>query len=290
MGSGESFLIESPELFFIQKNSLKTASPPIIVTPKVLGSLIGNFESEIKKEIIEYTVQSGDNLWKIATDFEISLDALFWANDLSKNSKILPGQRLIIPPVSGVLHLVEKGDTLTEIAKKYKGDVDSIITFNDLAEDGEIFRGDLLIIPDGIKPPEPEPYYAQSPVPDSYFIFPATGQISQGLHLYNAIDIANKCGTSVYAAAGGKVYEVRYKNFPAGNFIKIEHLNGIITLYAHLSKIIVETGQTVSQGDIIGYMGSTGLTTGCHLHFDVLSRGVQNPLAKYPVGSYLNWE
>ena len=282
------FVIESPNLFFVQKNSLRAASSPTIVNPKVFGSLIGESE-ETRREIIEYTVQPGDTLSKIAENFQISLETLLWANDLSKNSKISVGQKLIILPVSGVLHLVERGDTISEIAKKYKVDPEIIVAFNDLPEGEEIFRGDLLIIPNGIKPPEPAPYYAKIEMPGSYFIFPTTGRISQGLHFYNAIDIANKCGSPIYAAAGGQVFDVRYKSWPTGNFIKIEHPNGVITLYGHLSKILKAPGQTVSQGELIGYMGATGLATGCHLHFDVLNRGVANPFSKYPVGTYLTW-
>jgi len=283
------FVIESPNLFFIQKNSLRAASPPTIVTPAVLGALIGDSQPETRREIIEYAVQSGDTLSKIAENFQISLETVLWANDLNKNSKISVGQKLIILPVSGTLHLVEKGETLSQIAARYKADTESIITFNNLPEGGEIFRGDLLVIPNGIKPAEPAPTYAKIEIADSYFIFPTTGKISQGLHFYNAFDIANKCGTPIYAAAGGQVFDVRYDTWPSGNFIKIEHPNGIITLYSHLSRIVVVRGQTVSQGDVIGYMGATGLTTGCHLHFDVVTRGAVNPLAKYPVGTYLNW-
>jgi len=283
------FFIESPNLFFVQGNSLKTASSPTIVNPKVFGSLIGELE-EIRKEILEYSVRSGDTLSKIAENFGISLETVLWANDLTKNSKISLGQKLIILPVSGAMHLVEKDDTLGGIAKRYQVDVESIIAFNNLSEGGEIFRGDLLIIPNGIKPPEPAPYYAKTELPNTYFIFPAIGKISQGLHFYNAIDIANKCGTPIYAAAGGQIYETRYNSWPTGNFIKIEHPNGVITLYGHLSKILVIPGQMISQGDLIGYMGATGLATGCHLHFDVLNRGVVNPLSKYLVGTYLNWQ
>ena len=283
------FVLESPNLFFIQKNTLRAASPPTMVNPQVLGSLIGEDLPQARREIIEYAVQTDDTLSKIAETFQISLNTLLWANDLSKNSKISVGQKLIILPVSGVFHLVEKGESLNYIAAKYKANTESIITFNNLSEEGKIFRGDLLVIPDGIKPLESAPSYARIEMPDSYFIFPTTGRISQGLHLYNAIDVANKCGTPIYAAAGGQVFDVRYNSWPTGNFIKIEHPNGVTTLYGHLSRILVTREQTVSQGDLIGYMGNTGLTTGCHLHFDVVTRGAANPLARYPVGTYLSW-
>jgi len=115
LGSREGFLIESPNLFFVQKNSLRAVSPPVVVTPKILGSLIGDSGTElgVRKEIIEYTAQEGDNLWNIAANFDISLDTLLWANDLNKNSVLAPGQKLIILPVSGLVYHVQKGETLS---------------------------------------------------------------------------------------------------------------------------------------------------------------------------------
>lgn len=284
LGSRESFLVESPDLFFIQENSLKAASPPILVTPKVLGSLIGNFEPEIRKEIIEYTVQSGDNLWNIAADFEISLNTLLWVNDLSKNSKILPGQKLIILPVSGLIHHVQKGETLSELAQSYKAEIDEIVSFNELLGE-DIFAGDILIIPDGVMPVRSYTSSPQIPLASSYFIcpIPSPCRITQGLHWYNAIDFSNgKCGDPIYAAAGGMIQRTGYGKI-TGNFIRIEHPNGTITFYGHLSKILVSPGQKVVQGDRIGLMGYSGYTIpsgpgGCHLHFEV--RGARNPFAK----------
>ena len=282
LGSRERFFIESPNLFFVQKNSLKAVSPPIVVTPKILGSLVGDSEAGVRKEIIEYTVQEGDNLWTIAANFDISLDTLLWANDLSKNSLISPGQKLIILPVSGLIHHVQKGETLSEIAKVYKADVDEITSFNDL-EGEKIFAGDILIIPDGVMPPKTYTT-PQVPLASSYFICPISSpcRITQGLHWYNAIDFGNgKCGEPVYAAAGGTVQRTGYGRV-IGNFIRIEHPNGVITAYGHLSKILVNSGQKVSQGERIGYTGYSGYTipsgpAGCHLHFEV--RGARNPFA-----------
>lgn len=283
LGSGESFLIESPNLFFVQKNSLKAVTPPIMVTPKVLGSLIGDFEPEIRRGIFEYTVQSGDNLWKIAADFEISLNTLLWANDLTENSKILPSQKLIILPVSGVIHYVQKGETLSEIAQNYKTETDKIISFNEPLEE-KIFAGDILIIPDGVMPSRSYTI-AQIPLASSYFICPISSpcRITQGLHWYNAIDFSNgKCSEPVYAVAGGIIQRTGYGKI-SGNFVRIEHPNGIITVYAHLSKILVSPGQKIVQGDKIGYTGYTGYTipagpAGCHLHFEV--RGARNPFTR----------
>ncbi len=287
--SNTSLVLESPELCLIEKNSLMPASPLVTVNPQVLGSFLGESAdiSEQRREISEYIIEEDDTLSSVAEKFNISLDTVLWANDLTKTSKIKIGQKLIILPVSGVLHLVKSGDTLSEITEDYKANTEEIIYFNELSETGEIFIGDVLIIPNG-KMPAKKTYYPNIPLTDSYFILPTQGIISQGLHYYNAIDVANKCGTPILAAAGGTIQKVGYNTWPAGNYVRILHPNGVVTLYGHLSKISVKNGEIVAQGEVIGYMGNTGLSTGCHLHFDV--RGAKNPLSKYSLGSAISWK
>jgi len=134
----------------------------------------------------------------------------------------------------------------------------------------------------------------QAPVADSFFIYPTEGKITQGVHWFNAIDVANKCGTPVYAAASGTVQRVMYGyNFGGGNYITIWHAGGITTYYGHLMTIFVKPGDIISVGDRIALMGGgagmagAGLSTGCHLHFDV--RGAKNPLSKYYLGTKLKY-
>ena len=144
---------ELPELIIVQENSFRSVSPPYVITPKVLGALIGGFDLESiqRTEIIEYIVEEGDSLSSISSDFDISIDTIAWANDI-KTSLIQPRQKLMILPVSGVMHLVESGDIVDELAKTYKTEKEKIISFNDLSRDGSIFEGEVLIIPDGIAP------------------------------------------------------------------------------------------------------------------------------------------
>lgn len=277
---------ESPEFCLIQENSLTGSSPPIMVTPQVLGAIVGGIEleTETEKEIIEYEVEQGDSFWSITNRFGISLNTLLWVNDLNKNSLIQPGQKLIILPVSGVMYMIKKGDTLSEIAEAYQGKVDEIMAFNNLPNEGEIFIGDILIIPGGEMPASSSPVQ-YAPLASSYFIcpIPSPCRITQGLHWYNAIDFSNgKCGEPVFAAAGGQVQKTGCGRI-SGNFVRILHPNGVVTFYGHLSKILVSIGNPVSQGDIIGYTGYSGYTipqgpAGCHLHFDV--RGARNPFAR----------
>lgn len=294
IASMDNLELESPDLSLIQNNAVIGNSPPLIINSKVLGSLVGSGAviEEKRQDISEYIVQSGDSLWSVADSFDVSLDTIRWANNLNKNSVLKIGDKLIIPPVSGILHLVEDGDTLSALAKKYKARSEEIIAFSDINKDGQIFVGDILVVPDGKMPVVSQSSYAQVPLADSYLSFPTQGTISQGLHWYNAIDIANKCGTPVYAAAQGTIQKTGYVKI-GGNRVRIVHPNGIITYYGHLSRITVSPGQTVSQGQLIGYIGNTGYTigaTGCHLHFDVLNKGVINPLLKYPVGTYISWK
>lgn len=284
-----NFLRESPEMTFIQSNSIVGISSPTTIHPQILGSVLGGGGEETARRwaIVEYVVESGDTLSSIAKKFGISLETILWANDLTSKSIIKIGQKLIISPVSGVIHHVKNGDTLGEIAKTYKGEIEEIVIINELSSEGDIFIGDILIIPDGKMPPKIS-RIASTSIANSYFIFPSQGRITQRLHYYNAVDIANKCGTTpVVAAAGGTIQRAGFDRV-GGNRITILHSNGVVTYYGHLSKMLVSPGQSVGVGDIIGYVGNTGYATGCHLHFAVI--GAKNFLSRYSLGSYISWK
>ena len=284
---------ESPDWQIIGKNSVLATSPPIIITPQVLGALTAgsNFtETDLREEITEYIVEPGDNLSSIAARFDISLNTILWANNLNKNSEasaLRIGQKLIILPISGVIHYVEKGDTISEIVETYKGDINKTLNFNGLSGKDNIFVGDILIIPDGALPSRKIYAPSYTPLASSYFICPIAlpCRITKGLHWYNAIDFSHKgqsCGEPIFAAAEGAVQKTGYTSL-GGKFVRILHPNGVVTYYGHLRDILVNPGQKVSQGAIIGYMGCTGYTipagpAGCHLHFDV--RGARNPFAQ----------
>lgn len=144
--------LEFPELILVQEVGLKAVSPPTIFTPKVFGALVGGeSESETRKEIIEYIAEQGDSLWSIANKFNISIDTLIWANEI-KSTIIRQGQKLLILPVNGVMHLVKEGDTIKGLAEQYKTSPEKILAFNDLFGQGDIFVNEVLIIPDGKMP------------------------------------------------------------------------------------------------------------------------------------------
>lgn len=280
--------LETPDLK-IEDNFIYGVATPRILTTQTLGDLFGSESAQNKKEVVDYTVQSGDTISSVAQKFNISTDTLLWSNNLASGASLKAGQNIVILPVSGILYIVRSGDTISQIAATYKIKADDIVEFNGLANEGDIFIGDILIIPGGVMPKKPVPGIVQTPLPDSFFIYPAEGQITQGLHYYNAVDLANKCGTPVYAAAAGVVQRVKYGwNYGGGNQITILHSGGIVTYYGHLMSMLVVPGQQVAVGDRIGLMGQTGLSTGCHVHFEVI--GAKNPLARYYVGTILQYK
>jgi LysM repeat protein len=242
--------------------------------------------SSTSDQINIYVVREGDSLSQIAKMFNVSTNTIIWANDLH-NSVIKEGQTLVILPITGVRHEVLKGETLISITKKYKGDFDEILNYNNFSKDTNLVVGDIVIIPDGdiatysfgntksntistIKG-------TGGPNYSDYYIIPVNGRRSQGLHGYNAIDIAAPTGTPIIASASGQVIISRDSGWNGGygSYVVIKHNNGTQTLYAHMSQDIVYTGQNVVQGQVIGYVGNTGKSTGPHIHFEI--RGAKNP-------------
>ena len=282
---------DSPDLILVQKDSLRAVSSPALVFSNTFGTIVGQgIESNSRREIIEYRVQSGDTVSSVAEKFGISLETLIWANDLTKNSKLKNGQTLIILPISGVLHYVKKGENLSQVAQNYKSEVSKIVAFNELANEDDIYIGDILVIPDGKMPPKQQITGISPPsqitIPSSYFILPVASpyRISQGLHWYNAVDLShpggNGCGRPVFAAAAGQIVRAKVGGWNAGsgNNISILHPNQVVTAYYHLGAVLVQPGQMVSAGEQIGTISNSGKTTGCHLHFEV--RGAANPFIR----------
>ncbi|MEX0652164.1 MAG: M23 family metallopeptidase [Candidatus Paceibacterota bacterium] len=231
-----------------------------------------------------YVVREGDSLSQIAKMFNVTTGTIIWANDIKKGSLIKEGQTLVILPVSGVQHIVEKGDTLQSIAKKYKGDFNEVLQYNDITENVILAVGDVITVPGGEV--EAPVYKATTQVVtgsnsssySGYYMRPIVGgRKSQGIHGYNGVDLAAPSGTPILASATGDVIVVRNGGWNGGygTYAVIRHGNGTQTLYSHMSTVIVYSGQRVVQGQVIGYVGSTGRSTGSHLHFEV--RGAKNP-------------
>jgi LysM repeat protein len=243
-------------------------------------------------QINVYVVREGDSISQIAKMFGVSTNTIVWANDIGSGDVIRAGQQLVILPVSGLEYTIRKGDTAAKIAKKYKADIEDILDFNGIADDSRLVAGEIIIIPGGKKS---APAYRKStrkvvrgtnvPAYSGYYIRPITGgrnsrataKNPHGLHGYNAVDLAAPIGTPIVASASGRVVVSKNSGWNGGygKYVVIEHPNGTQTVYGHQSGVIVKRGQWVVQGQVIGYVGSTGRSTGPHIHFEI--RGAKNP-------------
>lgn len=236
-------------------------------------------------QISIYVVREGDTLSQIAELFGVSTNTIIWSNDLSRGPVIRPGETLIILPVSGIRHSAAKGETLAGIVKKYNGDMAEVLAFNNLSEGAVLAVDDIIIVPYGVLPQvitsasvTAVATGAGGPALDGYFLRPLLGgRRSQGIHGYNGVDLAAPYGTAVLASASGEAIISRTYGYNGGygRYIVVKHDNGTQTLYAHLSENYVSAGNRVVQGQVIGAVGSTGRSTGSHLHFEV--RGARNP-------------
>ncbi len=251
-----------------------------------LGNAAEAAESAQTYMISTYTVRKGDSLGLIARTFGVSVQTITWANDIPRGGAIKEGEVLIILPVSGIQHTVQKGDTIASIAKKYGGDPDDIVDFNDIALGESLEVGSVVIVPDG-EASEPAPQTTKprtqivrgsGPELVGYYLRPIVGgRKTQGIHGYNGVDLAAPRGSVVRSAASGTVIIARASGWNGGygKYVVVAHPNGTQTLYAHLNSVDARIGAAVAQGQMIGLVGSTGKSTGSHLHFEV--RGAKNP-------------
>ncbi len=248
-----------------------------------------------RDKIVNYVVKSGDTVSGIAAKFGLTTNSILWANNMTARSYLKPGQNLDIPPTDGIVYTVKSGDSVNALAKKYDAEVDDIIEFNKLASASDITSGQILMLPGG------KPYRAPAPIQPTKIapvqqifekpkvdtnadglIWPTTTRrISQYYHwAHTALDIDGEFGDMIWAASDGVVTTVQHLNWGYGYYVIIDHGGGTHTLYAHFQRIYVQQGQKVAQGDILGEMGSTGRSTGSHLHFEVRVGGKRlNPFA-----------
>ena len=300
-----------------QDTTIDTSGLPPEPAPAASAALfqvpipVTNSPKRIRRDVLQYTVQSGDTVSGIANEFDVSADSILWANPkLEDNPDMLSlGQVLNIPPVSGVLYTVASGDTVQKIADKFKSAkvpasklVDNIVNFEFNQEHHELKApdyaltvGQFLMVPDGNKPYIPRTVTAYNgPIPATAargtgnFGWPVSGRITQGFWSHHpGIDIGAPKGTSVYAADSGYVVVAGWdqERISYGFMILINHGNGYVTRYAHLSAFAVEVGDSVKKGQLIGRVGSTGNSTGPHLHFEIIKDGVRrNPFNYLPGG------
>ena len=246
-----------------------------------------------------YAVQAGDTLSTIAGKFGLSLNTILWANNLSVRSVLRPGDSLNILPVSGVSHTVKSGDTLSKIAKTYDVSADEILAFNRLEDAGDLSVGDKLIVPGGaiqyaapVKRPTAKigsvfstPTTTSSAAPETSgsgkMVWPTDLRIITQYFgwRHTGIDVDCHFDNVNYAADDGIVQFAGWKG-GYGYAVEINHGDGIVTRYGHHAKIYVAAGTQVSKGTPLGLCGTTGNSSGTHLHFEVILNGrFQNPLS-----------
>lgn len=264
----------------------------------ILKPNLNNTESSVaqRHQIETYRVQPGDTLALIAQRFGLNLNTLLWENKLRPGSLLKVGQSLTILPVDGITYRVQRGDTLASIARRYHVPVDALTAAN-AGENLSI--GQTILIPGGV-PPTPttpvatRPRYTPPPIPtdiqptgttavpsNSRLQWPTVHRrITQYFSWrHTGVDIADRVGTPLYAAEDGLVITAGWNNGGYGNYIIIDHGGNLHTLYGHASRLFVKAGDRVTRGQEIAAMGSTGRSTGPHIHFEVrINNRVVNPL------------
>lgn len=241
-----------------------------------------------------YVVRPGDTTEQIALMHDVDVPTILRANDLSPTDKIQPGQVLVILPVAGIKVTTKvKGDTINAIAKKHGADASKVALFNDIPADKALGVNVSIIIPEDAENPlepvntkkpaivakKPKTVVALKTSGSSRFSCPIkSGVITQGLHDKYAIDIGASANAPVYAAADGIVKISLSGTYGGGwgTYVLVDHSPGQ-TLYAHLNKALVSSGEKVVKGQLIGLVGRTGRATGYHLHIE-LRGGFKNDI------------
>ncbi len=291
-----------PRLFNDETVLVRQASP---LTPYI---------NRPRRGVITYTVQAGDTMFGIAQQFNLQPETILWANsDLKDNPDLLSvGMELAVPPVDGVIHTIQKGDTLASIAAKYKVKAEDIsaAVWNNLVPGQDLVAGQTLFVPGGKRelvvwqlPAPTKPAATGSSVGGwtnagqclnvtakavgvGKFIWPTNSHWVSGnpyAWWHRGVDLHGDQGDPVYAADTGTVLWAGANSWGYGNMILLDHGNGWQTLYAHLSQVYVRCGQQILQGAVIGAVGTTGHSTGPHLHFETRLNGdLPNPLNNLP--------
>ena len=263
--------------------------------------------------VTTYVVRQGDTLYDIAAQFDLAPETIVWSNReglMDAPWLIQPGVELFILPVDGVYHTVRAGETLANIAAEYGVETADLYNeWNDLEEEELPHEGQLLVVPGGTGEEiawEPPPRYpapgpseysygvcgsvgSTGPGANGWFILPTGSYGVSGWYFHDprnpghiGLDYRCHLGDPIYAADNGVVTIAGWHG-GYGILVQVDHGNGFVTRYGHFSQIAVGCGHAVYQGSLLGYCGSTGWSTGPHLHFEIRLNGVpQDPMAYQP--------
>ncbi len=257
----------------------------------ITGGEATSAPSAPKRETVEtYVVQEADTLGQIAERFGLNLSTVLWANNLSFRSTIQPGQSLKILPADGVVYKVRSGDTLSKIAKRHGADADKILSENKIASAEKLQIGQELLIPGGeplqaaqrITAPVSTLFSAPSKTgtADGSWVWPTDWHTITQYYgwRHTGLDVDGDYSTFSYAAREGVVIYNGWRG-GYGLTVEVDHGDGYVTRYGHHSKNLVSKGDFVTAGQALAKTGSTGRSTGTHLHFEVIKNGkFQNPL------------
>lgn len=244
-------------------------------------------------QVYAYLVAEGDTLWDIARAYGVDVTTILGANPDVNASRLQVGRVIRVLSVDGVLHTVKSGDTVFGLATKYRVEASVIAKANGLTDAAVLKVGQELILP-GAKPIIVHKATAaggssngQTVTITGEYRWPVSGFISSRWgwrwgRFHHGLDIAAPYGRSIVASRGGKVVFSGWKG-GYGNTVVLSHNGGTTTLYGHASRLLVEYGQWVETGQVIARVGSTGVSTGNHLHFEIRVDGSSvNPLSVLP--------
>ncbi|CCO08413.1 peptidoglycan DD-metalloendopeptidase family protein [Desulforamulus hydrothermalis] len=226
---------------------------------------------------MEYRVRPGDTLWSIAGRCGLTVAELATANNINEAEILAVGRTLTIPGREVCYHLVAGGETLSHIAGQYGISLDELVKANHLANPHLIRQGDRLIIPVSGQPATALAGQAGK-IQLGGWAWPVAGEITSSFGIrgdrpHEGIDIGAGAGATITAPERGRVVWAG----PRGTYgltVILDHGGGIRSLYAHCAKLLVQEGQTVERRQPIAEVGSTGRSTGPHLHMEILRQGI----------------
>lgn len=267
---------------------------------KAEAPLPAQVEAKAKPKVTTYTVAEGDTVNAVAERFGLKPSTILWSNDLSESDYLQVGQELKIPAVDGAIHTVQSGDSLWGIATEFNVDFTAIAEANPEIDAEALQPGQVLLVPGG------EPILTRlstmvasrgggerTSSSGTFGRWPVGGSVTDDFgwrthpvygtaHYHDGIDLNAPLGTPVATVARGRVSYVGHLG-GYGLTIKVDHGNGLVTMYTHLSEASVESGQAVGSGEQVGLSGNTGTSTGPHLHFSVFVDGAPvNPIDWLP--------
>ncbi len=258
---------------------------PISLDPQFLEESEEFFADAQRTSIFTYETQSGDTLWSIAAQFGLDVDTLRWSNpELARNpDKLSIGQTLTILPLPGAYVTVQPGETLEILAGRWGVVPEDISNYplNDLRPGEEPVAGVCLVIPHGMQNVDLAP---PAIVAGYTYQWPIRGYVTQRYSAgHRAVDLGAPYGSSVYASRSGTCISMAFSTVGYGYLVILQHEDGSRTYYSHLKGAWVNPGDWVPVGGLVGEVGSTGNSTGPHVHFEIRIGGVQqNPLGYLP--------